>query len=82
MKEQCNNRRNNRVLELFGETHTIAEWSEILNLKYATIWTRLKNGWTVEEALNAKEHIHKKYGTVCNVPKNYDKYMLVEDENA
>lgn len=82
IKEQCNNRRNNRVLELFGESHTLAEWSEILNIKYSTIWRRLKNGWSVEEALNASSHIHKGYGTVCNIPQNYNRQSLVGEPNA
>lgn len=36
-KKQQNNRRDNRLFEYDGEVHTIAEWSEILNIKYSTL---------------------------------------------
>ena len=50
-KEQQNNRSNNRVIEFNGECHTLGEWSEITGIKLATIWARLKCGWTIERAL-------------------------------
>ena len=53
MKEQCNNRRNNHRLTLNGETHTIAEWSEITGIQFCTLWRRWKKGWTVERILES-----------------------------
>lgn len=52
IKEQQNNKRNNRVFTYKGETHTIAEWSERLNMNFKTLHQRLvRNNWPVEKAL-------------------------------
>lgn len=56
MKEQQNNRRDNHILELNGEKHTIAEWSEITGINAGTIRSRLKLDWSIEEALTKKAH--------------------------
>lgn len=53
-KEQANNKTNNRQIEFNGESHTLGEWSAIKGIKLATIWNRLKCGWSVEEALTRK----------------------------
>lgn len=53
-KAQQNNRRNNHVISYNGETHNLAEWAEITNIKAGTIYNRLKRGWTVERALTTK----------------------------
>lgn len=51
-KSQQNNKRNNHILTVNGETHTIAEWSEISGIKYDTIERRInKYGWTEKEAV-------------------------------
>ena len=52
MKEQCRNRRNNRLLTLNGETHCVAEWVDIVGIRSDTIRARLKRGWSVERALH------------------------------
>lgn len=54
MKEQQNNRRNNRFLDLNGEKHTIAQWSEITRINAGTIRSRLKLGWSIEDTLTKK----------------------------
>lgn len=52
-KIQCNNRRNNRLLTLNGETHTLTEWADIKGIPGQVVRDRLfKLGWTVEKALN------------------------------
>lgn len=43
--EQTNNLRKNIVLEIDGETHTIAEWSRISGIKYFTLYQRYLRGW-------------------------------------
>lgn len=48
---QSNNRRNNRKLTAFGETHTIAEWSRLKGVGSSTILQRLKRGDTPEDSL-------------------------------
>lgn len=50
-KVQCNNKRNNHLLTLNGETHNITEWSEITGLSNDTITVRLKHGWNIEDVL-------------------------------
>lgn len=51
MKEQQNNRRNNRRIGWCGKTHTLAEWCKIIKLNYSAVYLRLyRLGWTVERA--------------------------------
>lgn len=50
-KAQNNNRRNNHNITYYGETHTVAQWSEITNIPPKTIGCRLRAGWSVETAL-------------------------------
>lgn len=57
IKAQSNNRTNNRRLSFNGETHTVAEWSEITGLKYGTINSRLRYGWSVEDTLTRRKKI-------------------------
>lgn len=51
MKAQQNNRRNNRIIDCFGERHTAQEWSEITGICSRTIRYRLDNGWSAEATL-------------------------------
>lgn len=51
MKEQSNNRKNSRFITYNGETHTIAEWSDVTGISYHTLYMRLYNGYTIERAL-------------------------------
>lgn len=51
-KEQAQNRRDNRLLTLNGETHCVSEWARIKGIGIITLGSRIKNGWSVEEALN------------------------------
>lgn len=50
MKEQANNKRNNRYITYNGETKTLKEWCEYYNLNYDTVKRRIYSGWSVEEA--------------------------------
>lgn len=49
-KEQANNKRNNLVVTFRGESHTLRDWSRMLNIVYETLWSRLYTGWSVEQA--------------------------------
>ena len=54
MKEQCNNKRTNHFITYKNETHTLTEWSEILNIKASCLWKRIvKRSWSIEKALNS-----------------------------
>lgn len=50
-KEQCRNKRTNRLITARGETKTIAEWAEITGLRFGTISERLRHGWSEESAV-------------------------------
>lgn len=50
-KEQCNNTRRNINVEMNGETYTLKQWAEILGLKYNTVASRVKRGWSPVDAL-------------------------------
>lgn len=50
--ERANNRRNSRKITLNDETHTLTEWSKIKGISDVTIRKRLREGWSVEKALN------------------------------
>lgn len=51
-KEQANNKSCNHIFEYNGEAHTLAEWSDIRNIPYHTLYKRLvKDGWSAEKAL-------------------------------
>ena len=54
-KTQANNRSNNRKISYNGQTHNLAEWSDIMGIKPSTISKRIdKYGWSIEEALTRK----------------------------
>ena len=63
MSKQQRNKRNNKLIEFNGETHCIAEWAEITGIASQTINSRLRYGWTIDEALTIKpshkNNIHK-----------------------
>jgi hypothetical protein len=49
--EQNNNKRNNVRVEYNGETLTLAQWARKLGMSLQAFRDRLKNGWTVKEAI-------------------------------
>jgi len=51
-KENCRNRRSNRIVEYKGERKTLVEFVEsgCTKLKYDSTLQRLRDGWSVEEA--------------------------------
>ncbi len=54
-KEQMRNRRNNHIVECFGERLTLAEWSERTGIDKRTLRARLVElKWPVEKALTFK----------------------------
>lgn len=50
MEDQQRNKRNVKIITYNGESHTIPEWSNILGIKYGTLWKRLHDGIPVEKA--------------------------------
>lgn len=51
-KKQANNRRDNKTLSFNGETKTVAQWGDALNIKASTIRYRIKAGWSTKKSLN------------------------------
>lgn len=63
-KVQCNNKRKNVLLTYKGETKTINQWCEELNLKYQRIYDRIFIfNWSVEKAFETKEKQNCRYLT-------------------
>lgn len=60
---QNRNKRNNKVLTLFGQSKTMMEWSEDERCKvgYRTLRTRIRDGWTAEKAVLTNP-IHNNFG--------------------
>jgi hypothetical protein len=52
-KEQANNRRSSRLLEVDGVTKTLMQWGEVTGLGWAVIKSRLDRGFSVREAVTA-----------------------------
>ena len=50
-RQQSNNKGNNVPLFYKGRTLTVAMWAIKLGIPAATIYTRLRKGWSVQEAL-------------------------------
>ena len=50
-KQQANNRRSSRWIGFGGETHTLAQWAEKLDVRIDTLWRRLDRGISLERAL-------------------------------
>lgn len=49
---QANNTSRNFYIKYNGETHTLTEWSRILNFSYELVKHRLYRGWDFEKAIN------------------------------
>jgi hypothetical protein len=49
--EQQRNLRNNRLIEINGETKCLSEWAGIYKIKITTIYGRLKDGWDIIQAV-------------------------------
>ena len=46
-KQQANNTRRNKYITYDGITHTLQEWSRIVNISRNALSMRLKRGWTI-----------------------------------
>lgn len=50
-REQCNNKRNNRLLTFRGETLTMSEIARKYGLTVHNVYQRLRAGWPIDRAL-------------------------------
>ena len=51
MKQQANNRSNNRIIKHRGKTMNSSQWADYLGISRGALRTRLHRGWTIERAL-------------------------------
>ena len=73
-KEQSNNRTTNRFIVYNGKTHTIAEWSRILNINYALLQSRLnKDNWSIEESFFGKKKSYRRKVNQYDLKGNFIK---------
>ena len=67
-KVQQNNKSVNRYMTYQNETHTLTEWADIFGIKPGTLNSRLRYGWSIEEALTKtvdKQHKMKRNMQRC-----------------
>ena len=71
MKAQMNNTSMNKYITCNGETRTLQEWSDKLNIDTSTIQNRLNSGWSAEKALTTPvaDHVH-------NIDYNGNNYSI------
>lgn len=58
--EQANNRTDNHCITWNGTTKTVAQWKQATGIHEQTIISRLRRGWTVEDALSMPPRPMKK----------------------
>ncbi len=49
-KQQCLNRRSNRIIEYNGRSQTLQEWVEELKIDRSVVKMRLRSGWSGHDA--------------------------------
>jgi hypothetical protein len=49
--QQANNKRNIKKYEFNGELKTIANWARVVRIQKGTIFWRIRNGWSMKDAL-------------------------------
>lgn len=69
--EQATNKSNNRILELNGQSKTLAEWSKETGIHHNVIHSRLRRGWDVRRALTTKARrcIKRIIPDECTIPR-------------
>lgn len=61
-KQQQNNRRSTHFLTMNNETHSIEQWSKIVNISRSCISWRLHHGWSVNDALTVPSNVANRKG--------------------
>lgn len=83
---QARNKTNNRVFSLNGETMVLEDWSKRLGVDSSTIRCRLKQGWSIEDALTKPPCPNRKsviqYQKDGSFVKQYDSIKQAARENG
>lgn len=60
LKAQMSNRRSNRILEIYGKSQTLTQWSDETGISEATIRARIDElGWNTEKAISCMPRKYK-----------------------
>lgn len=70
-KENARNRSTNRLIEYNGETKTMAEWADVYGMKYCTLVSRFRKGFSVHDAFNAPVLKRGAWGRGRPMPRGY-----------
>ena len=62
MKEQENNKRNNKLIEFKGVVLTQSEWCDVLEIPPHVMQNRFRRGWSVERAFTTEVRKYDKDG--------------------
>lgn len=60
-KEQANNTRKNKIIEINGEKHTLSQWAEIKKLKLNVICRRIIKGIKGVDLIKPRNYFRQKY---------------------
>ena len=63
-KFQANNTRRNVILKFNEVSHTMVEWSDILDISYMALCHRIERGWSIERALTTPVQKKKSKGDI------------------
>ena len=58
--QQARNKSNSKLIEAFGKSQNVCEWSKESGIKRQTIEFRIKHGWSSEEALSLPVNYKKR----------------------
>ena len=58
-KIQANNKSNNRLLTYKGKTQTLTMWANEIKIPRQRLLNRVRNGWSIEQALNIDKRVNR-----------------------
>jgi len=84
-KEQANNTRKNKIIEINNETHTLSQWAEIKKLDLNVVWRRSIKGIKGDDLIKPRNYFRQKYfynfispeGLVFNEIRNIGEFCKI-----
>lgn len=76
-KENNQNRRTSRFYTINGETKNLQQWCDSYSIKRGTVNTRLKYGWSIEDAL-ANPVKSKDRDRTCLIGKRFGRLVVIK----